>query len=118
MSQQNQQPQGKYSAKTHTKIAIWVLMIGWFPMMFICAWGVHLEPTARMLIFFSSFIICGAAGMSMIVRIGNPAFWRSFEDIEELRNDYRIFKAKYQKALQEFAINQKVEIDEESESKS
>ena len=105
---EDQEPQ-QYSAKTHAKIAIYILMIGWFPMLFVCAFGIYMEPMLRTIIALSSLVICGVASISMIMVIGNPAFWKTFQEIEELKEDYRVFKAKYQKALQEFVQNQNIE---------
>jgi len=111
-NKEEKKQEDKYSAKLHTKIALWVLLIGWFPFMWLNLFGMYASESVRFGIVMITFAVCGGAGMSMIGLIGNPAFWSTFEEIQELRADYRTFKAKYQKALQEFVNNQKVEIDE------
>ena len=44
-----------------------------------------------------------------LVWSSNPVLWQSYKETEQLKQDYRESKAKYEKALNEFVTNQKVE---------
>ena len=104
----DQNDQEKWEPKTMMKISHWVSLMGWFPFMFLCAYGSRLTTGPMLVILFLGLVLCICGPVLSMYYTSNPVFWKRYEEIEELKQDYRTFKAKYQKALTEFVNNQTV----------
>lgn len=100
--------QERWEPKTMMRISHWISFVGWFPFMFLCAYGSRLSTGPMLTILFLGLALCIIGPVLSMYYTSNPVFWKRYEEIEELKQDYRIFKAKYQKALAEFVKNQKV----------
>lgn len=85
--------------KTITRIAIITLTIGWFPFMWVCAFGVHQSDDVRIGIFMSGLFICLSASMISLAGVfGNNAFWLSLKGLDEKVKAYDDAKKVYQLA--------------------
>ena len=104
--------EGEFNPKLHMKISLWVSFIGWFPFMWFVLWGSEQSTTIRLIVFFTGMMLSIVGSFMSLIWTNNPALWRSYKEIQDLKKDYREFKAKYQKALTEFVNNQKVDTDE------
>lgn len=111
---QKDQKETPYNVKLHMKASLIILIIGWVPMFAVMILGAYITGPVKFWIMAATGVIYLCVLVSMFSYIGNPAFWNSFEQVEQVREDYRIFKAKYQKALKEFVINQKLDEDGKS----
>lgn len=85
--------------KTITKIAIITLTIGWFPFMWVCAFGVHQSDDVRIGIFMSGLFICLVGTMISLAGVfGNNSFWLSLKGLDEKVKSYDDAKKAYQLA--------------------
>lgn len=110
-TKEEKKPEGKLTTNWK-KASLWVSFIGWFPFMWFVLWGSGQSATVRIIVFFIGMMLSIVGSLLSLIWINNPALWRSYDEIEDLKKDYREFKAKYQKALAEFVNNQKIDTDE------
>jgi len=96
-----------------SKIALLVLTIGWFPFMFIAAWGCRYSEDINVIIAIIGFIVCSISSMVLLYTLINPGLWSKNEEYQKNLDDYRIAKAKYDKASFLFVSKLKVEEDNE-----
>jgi hypothetical protein len=87
--------------KKFLKFAMYTILFGWFPFMFLAAFG-HVSSNAdtKMLIVMIGFIICCVGGFSFLAYFRQ--YEKSFQSVDELekeRENYIAARMKYERAL-------------------
>jgi len=57
------------------KISFITLLLGWFPFMFLCLFGMRLDSDYRLLIVLLGFLICCISAMLFAFFINDRGFW-------------------------------------------
>lgn len=67
-----------------------ILILGWFPFMFLCAASIGYQWSleVKMVIISLGILLCIMGGISLIILGGNE-FWHDKEEIEKLKEKYR-----------------------------
>lgn len=87
--------------KNFLKFALYTILFGWFPFMFLAAFG-HVSSNAdiKMLIVMIGFIICCVGGFSFLAYF--KQYEKSFQSVDELekeKENYIAARIKYERAL-------------------
>jgi hypothetical protein len=81
-----------------------VLMFGWFPFMFISAWGSKLAEGYGLSIAMIGFFICIVGGF-ISLSFGGQSYdniWKSFEELEKEIEKHKTSRMEYEKARDRF----------------
>lgn len=70
------------------KVTFWISMIGWFPFMWVCAWGSHQSDTVRVSVVLAGIGICLFCSIMMLA--GNQVLDRGLQGSEVLAEKERI----------------------------
>lgn len=96
-----------------TKISIILITLGWFPFMWLCAFGLHQSDDVKIAISMSGLFICLFASMiSLLGAFGNNAFWSSLKDLDDKIKAYVDAKKAYELAEKRL-INTTLELERE-----
>lgn len=90
------------------KISINVLMFGWILLVLVNTFSSNLEPNTAITLSMIAMAICLAGGILSLILTGNNDFWKSLEELEELKQEYRESIVKYNK-VKEKLINKILE---------
>jgi hypothetical protein len=96
--------------KTLYKISHTLLMLGWFPFMFLCIWGMRLDTTPRLMVASIGFGICICSALAFTQLLSNKGFWLTNKILDSEIEKTRIAKANYEKA-EKCLINKVLEIE-------
>lgn len=74
-----------------------ILILGWFPFMWISVYGSHHREHSELILFLGIFMcLVGAVGSISI--IGSKSFWLNEERIQKEIDKYIVAKKKYEQA--------------------
>lgn len=86
--------------KNYIKVAIIVLMIGWFPLIFVASIGVH-NPVYALITIGIVFFVCMMSALALNTYMRNPIYWESIEKLEKLQETYRTVNRQLEQAKNE-----------------
>ena len=69
--------------KTIYKISHILLSIGWFAFMFLCAYGMRLDNTQRLIIFMVGLFVCFLGAVSFLSCLQHKGFWLNNKELDE-----------------------------------
>lgn len=75
--------------KTTFKIVFYTTWLGWFPYLWLVAFGWNSASHIRAIIFCIGFIICAGGLLTSMFFVGNKAFWMSLEELEDYKEKHR-----------------------------
>lgn len=84
--------------KTIYKISHILLTFGWFIFMFVCAYGMRLDPNTRLVIIFTGFALCLFGALTFTFNLNNKGFWIDNKTLNEEIEKTREARLNYQKA--------------------
>lgn len=96
--------------KTLYKISHTLLLIGWFPFMFISVWGMRLDPNKALIIMFIGFFICICSALAFTQLLSNKGFWLTNKILNNEIEKTRLARANYEKA-EKCLINKVLDIE-------
>jgi hypothetical protein len=81
--------------KTIFKITFLATIIGWFPFMFICLWGMWQPYEVRLIICFSGLALCITSVMFFTFFVNNRGFWLRLDVLDKEIEAFRKAKESY-----------------------
>ena len=73
--------------KTWAKIAFYSVLLGWFPFMFVCAWGMWLDVEYRLIIALVGLVLC-MFGTMMSSILKDDKLFKSIDELEKEKHKY------------------------------
>lgn len=74
--------------QTFAKLAYYILLLGWFPFMFLCGAGLWLEVEYRVFIALTGFCLCMFGSMLLIGIFRNDELFKSIDELDDARWKY------------------------------
>ena len=88
-------------------IALITLILGWFPFMWVCLYGMHHKDLA-LIIIFSGFSICIISALILVSLFSNKALWVNNEEFDKEKEKFVLARKKYEQATLEFVKKQEI----------
>lgn len=92
----------------YAKISLNILLFGWFPMLFMCAFGADWAWVIRLFIIFSTMAFCGISGLIVSMYIKDSTLWKTEKEIRVMKKQALKARFKYKQALHKFVVMQNV----------
>ncbi len=80
------------------KISFITLLLGWFPFMFLCLFGMRLDSDYRLLIVLLGFLICCISAMLFAFLIKDRGFWLRKDILDKEISALREAKKQHEEA--------------------
>ena len=88
--------------KIWTKIAFYCVLLGWFPFMFVCSWGMWLDVEYRLIITFSGLGISMFGFIMMLTTLRDNELFKSIDELEKEKCRYYEATQRLNKKIKEF----------------
>ena len=85
--------------KKQFAILFGIMEFGWFPLLFICAWGTHLDPMVNLILFGVTFIVCFSSGLYCTGFMRDDQYWKTQKRLEEAIKENQESKRNYDEAI-------------------
>lgn len=93
------------------KISINLLMFGWCPLFLVAAISKNIPDNINTSILLIGVVLCMFGALLSMALATNKHFWKSLEELEELKQEYRKSIAEYNKVKNKL-INKIIEQEE------
>lgn len=74
--------------KFWTKLSFYLIFLGWFPFMWVCAWGMWQVDYVRIIIVLSGLLLCLCGGVLMTSLLHDDFLFKSAEELLEEKQKY------------------------------
>jgi hypothetical protein len=74
--------------KTWLIISFYSILFGWFPFMWLCAWGTWQSPEIRIAVILVGLFLCASGSMLILPIIKHSDLFKSIEELENERMKY------------------------------
>ena len=75
--------------KSLLMIGFYIIVIGWFPYMLLCVWGLNQEPIYRAVIILVGVSFCLFGSMMVLPLLKNDDLFKSIDELEREKVDYK-----------------------------
>jgi hypothetical protein len=87
--------------KTWLIVSFYSIVFGWFPFMWVCAWGIWQTAEIRVAIMMIGLLLCLFGLMLILPIIRNSDLFKSIEELEEERMKYHEARKRLEKKITE-----------------
>lgn len=86
--------------KNWIRVSFFIIIIGWFPFMWLCLFGANSSTEVRFTIFFIGFLFCIFGGIAFTDLTKNAGFWKNNEELRSAIARYDLATKKKEEEAQ------------------